>query len=94
MCLEPVIWTSDGWWRPANGKQPSLTNDGPDLPGFLRLNTQDGDVNSAAAYQSIPLQRIDLKRFDAVTEISFDVKRGATADNYADFDSFTVTNQD
>ena len=32
MCLEPVVWTDDGWWRPKNGKKPSLTNDGPNLP--------------------------------------------------------------
>jgi xylan 1,4-beta-xylosidase len=32
MCLEPVVWTDDGWWRPKNGKKPSLTNDAPNLP--------------------------------------------------------------
>ena len=32
MCLEPVIWTDDGWWRPRNGKKPNITNDGPNLP--------------------------------------------------------------
>jgi hypothetical protein len=32
MCLEPVIWTDDGWWRPKNGRQPNITNDGPNLP--------------------------------------------------------------
>ena len=101
MCLEPVVWTDDGWWRPKNGKQPSLTNDGPNLPftpyepqrsddfstatlgpqwffhttpdwsgaswsltdhpGFLRIKTRAGDVNGAAAYQGMPMQRIDLK---------------------------------
>ncbi|HXU05234.1 MAG TPA: family 43 glycosylhydrolase [Polyangia bacterium] len=119
MCLEPVMWTDDGWWRPKNGKKPSLTNDGPDLPftpyeirrsddfsstalgpqwffhtapdasgaswslserpGFLRIKTRDGDVNGAAAYQGIPLQRIDLKRFDAETAVSFDAADGAEA---------------
>jgi xylan 1,4-beta-xylosidase len=119
MCLEPVIWTDDGWWRPKNGKKPSLTNDGPNLPftpyelqrsddfssttlgpqwffhttpdtlgsswslsdrpGFLRIKTRDGDVNGAAAYQGIPLQRIDLKRFDAETAVSFDTTGVAEA---------------
>ena len=119
MCLEPVVWTSDGWWRPKNGKKPSLTNDGPNLPytpyelqrsddfsstalgpqwffhttpdgsgdswslsdhpGFLRIKTRAGDVNGAAAYQGIPLQRVDLKRFDAETTVAFDAGSGAEA---------------
>jgi xylan 1,4-beta-xylosidase len=119
MCLEPVVWTDDGWWRPKNGKKPSLTNDGPNLPytpveiqrsddfssttlgpqwffhttpdwsgqswslsdrpGFLRINTQDGDVNAAAAYAGMPLQRLDLKHFDAETVVSFDAQSGAEA---------------
>ena len=119
MCLEPVVWTDDGWWRPKNGKKPSLTNDGPNLPytayeiqrsddfssatlglqwffhttpdgsgsswslsenpGFLRIKTRDGDVNGVAAYQGIPMQRIDLKRFDAETAVSFDAQGGTEA---------------
>jgi xylan 1,4-beta-xylosidase len=119
MCLEPVEWTDDGWWRPKNGKQPSLTNIAPKLPytayglqrsddfsspqlglqwffhttpdwtgeswslkdhpGFLRLYTQAGDVNGADAYKSIPLQRIDLKQFEAVTKVTFDAKSGKEA---------------
>lgn len=119
MCLEPVVWTDDGWWRPKNGKKPSLINDGPNLPytpyaiqrsddfssatlgpqwffhatpdwsgsswslsdhpGFLRIKTQAGDVNGSAAYQGIPMQRIDLKMFDAETVVSFDPKSGAEA---------------
>jgi xylan 1,4-beta-xylosidase len=119
MCLEPVTWTDDGWWRPKNGKKPSLGNDGPNLPyttyaiarsddfssttlgpqwffhtvpdwsgaswslsdrpGFLRIKTQDGDVNAAPAYQGIPLQRIDLKHFEATTEVAFDAESGAEA---------------
>src|SRR5262249_4933518 len=119
MCLEPVIWTSDGWWRPKNGRKPRLTNPGPRLPytpyeirrsddfssatlgpqwffhatpdwsgqtwslsehpGFLRIKTQDGDVNGPAAYRGAPLQRIDLKRFDAETVVSFDPQSGAEA---------------
>lgn len=31
MCIEPVVW-NDGWWRPKNGRKPSLGNDGPNLP--------------------------------------------------------------
>jgi xylan 1,4-beta-xylosidase len=116
MCLEPVIWTDDGWWRPKNGRKPSLTNDGPNLPytpyelrrsddfssmtlgpqwffhttpdgsgnswslsdhpGFLRIKTRDGDVNGPAAYQGIPLQRMDLKRFSAEAVVVFDAKTG------------------
>lgn len=112
MCLEPVIWTDDGWWRPKNGKKPSLGNEAPNLPytpyemrrsddfasaalgpqwffhttpdgsgkswslserpGFLRLHTAEGDANGAAAYRAMPLQRIDLKRFDAQTKVTFD----------------------
>ena len=119
MCLEPVIWTNDGWWRPKAGKKPSVTNDGPNLPrtpyeiqrsddfssttlgpqwffhttpdwsggswslsdrpGTLRINTQDGDVNGSAAYKGMPLQRIDLKRFDAETAVTFDAASGTEA---------------
>ena len=119
MCMEPVVWTDDGWWRPKNGKKPSLTNDGPNLPftpyeiqrsddfsaatlgpqwffhtqpdwsggswsltdrpGFLRIKTRNGDVNGAAAYQGMPMQRIDLKQFDAETVVSFDPEDGAEA---------------
>jgi xylan 1,4-beta-xylosidase len=119
MCLEPVVWTDDGWWRPKNGKQPSLTNDGPNLPftpyepqrsddfstatlgpqwffhttpdwsgaswsltdhpGFLRIKTRAGDVNAASAYQGMPMQRMDLKEFDAETAVTFDPEDGAEA---------------
>jgi xylan 1,4-beta-xylosidase len=119
MCLEPVTWTSDNWWRPRNGKKPSLTNDGPNLPytpyelqrsddfssatlgpqwffhstpdwsgdswslvdhpGFLRIKTRAGDVNGSVAFQGIPLQRIDLKRFDAETVVAFDAQSGGEA---------------
>jgi xylan 1,4-beta-xylosidase len=119
MCMEPVVWTDDGWWRPKNGKKPNLTNDAPNLPytpyaiqrsddfasatlgpqwffhgppdwsgaswslseqpGFLRIKTRDGDVNGAAGSQGMPLQRIDLKTFDAETVVSFDPQSGAEA---------------
>jgi xylan 1,4-beta-xylosidase len=119
MCLEPIVWTDDGWWRPKNGKKPSLGNDGPNLPftpyeiqrsddfssptlgpqwffhttpdwsggswsltdhpGFLRIKTRDGDVNGAVAYQGMPMERIDLKQFDAETVVSFDPEDGAEA---------------
>jgi xylan 1,4-beta-xylosidase len=119
MCLEPVVWTDDGWWRPKNGKKPAVTNDGPNLPytpyelqrsddfsaatlgpqwffhttpdwtgsswslsdrpGFLRIKTRDGDVNGAAAYQGVVLQRIDLKRFEAETAVSFDAASASEA---------------
>jgi len=119
MCLEPVIWTDDGWWRPKNGKKPSLTNDGPNLPftpyeiqrsddfssttlgaqwffhttpdwsggswslsdnpGFLRIKTRDYDVNVFPAYKGAPLQRVDLKRFSAETAVTFDAQSGNEA---------------
>ena len=31
-CLEPIVWTSDGWWRPVSGKIPPLTFKKPNLP--------------------------------------------------------------
>jgi xylan 1,4-beta-xylosidase len=114
MCLEPVIWTDDGWWRPKNGKKPSLSNDGPNLPytpyeiarsddfssttlgpqwffhttpdwsggswslsenpGFLRIKTREYDVNAFPAYKGTPLQRVDLKRFSAETAVTFDAQ--------------------
>jgi hypothetical protein len=45
----------------------------------LRIKTRDGDVNGSAAYQGIPLQRIDLKRFDAVATVSFDAASSSEA---------------
>ncbi len=30
-CLEPVVWTEDGWWKPKNGRIPSETNTFPSL---------------------------------------------------------------
>ena len=32
MCIEPIEWTDDGWWRPIHGKTPSLRGNTPDLP--------------------------------------------------------------
>lgn len=32
MCLEPIEWTADGWWRPSHGKAPTLGGPVPDLP--------------------------------------------------------------
>ncbi len=31
MCMEPVMWTDDGWWRPVNGRLPSERNRAPAL---------------------------------------------------------------
>ena len=31
MCLEPVVWTEDDWWRPKNGRIPSEHNVRPSL---------------------------------------------------------------
>jgi len=118
-CLEPVVWTDDGWWRPKNGKKPSLTNDGPNLPytpyeiqrsddfssatlgpqwffhatpdwsgaswslsenpGFLRIKTRDYDVNVLPAYKGAVLQRVDLKHFTAETTVTFDAQSAGEA---------------
>jgi len=32
LCMEPVEWTDDGWWRPKNGRVPSVKNRKPNLP--------------------------------------------------------------
>jgi len=40
--LEPVEWTSDGWWRPVGGKVPSTSATAPRLtPAPLRLRQSD-----------------------------------------------------
>ncbi len=45
----------------------------------MRIKTQGGDLNGATAYQAIPLERIDLKRFDAETVVSFNPQSGSEA---------------
>lgn len=32
MCMEPVEWTAEGWWRPVQGKVPSTAARAPRLP--------------------------------------------------------------
>ena len=32
LCMEPVEWTDDGWWRPRHGRVPTLTGKAPALP--------------------------------------------------------------
>jgi len=32
MCLDPIEWTPDGWWRPVHGRIPSAQAKTPDLP--------------------------------------------------------------
>ena len=32
MLMQPIEWTSDGWWRPITGKIPALTSPAPALP--------------------------------------------------------------
>ncbi len=32
MCIAPIEWTDDGWWRPRHGKAPRVTNVAPKLP--------------------------------------------------------------
>lgn len=46
MCIEPIEWTNDGWWRPVNGRIPSEENPVPDLkPSQCCLQDSD-DFNS------------------------------------------------
>jgi xylan 1,4-beta-xylosidase len=30
--MEPIVWTSDGWWHPVHGKVPSVRAKAPNLP--------------------------------------------------------------
>lgn len=30
--MEPIEWTADGWWRPVDGKVPTVSAAGPNLP--------------------------------------------------------------
>ncbi len=47
MCMEPVVWTDDGWWRPVGGRIPSERNRAPALPQTpYRLQDSD-DFESA-----------------------------------------------
>jgi len=42
MCLEPVIWTDDGWWRPKHGRAPSERNPVP-IAGRAACRLADSD---------------------------------------------------
>ena len=42
MCMEPVEWTEDNWWRPVDGKIPSEENNCPQLEeSNVALQTSD-----------------------------------------------------
>ncbi len=45
MCMEPVEWTADGWWRPTHGKVPRVTGVRPNLPAcdFALAQTDEFD---------------------------------------------------
>lgn len=47
MCLEPVTWTDEGWWRPVNGKIPSESNPAPALRQ-VAYQLQDSDEFDSA----------------------------------------------
>jgi hypothetical protein len=47
MCLEPVTWTDDGWWRPVNGRIPSEQNQAPKLKQ-VAYQMQDSDEFDSA----------------------------------------------
>ncbi len=112
MCMEPVEWTDNGWWRPRNGRIPGEQNEFPSLkpvryqlqetdefdskvlgkqwffhtepdysgqswslsenPGYLRIKTQEGDINSPNVRTGLFLQRVIHKKFDITAAITFD----------------------
>ena len=47
MCMEPIRWTDDGWWRPAGGRIPTVVNKKPNLPEH-KLKLADTDEFDAA----------------------------------------------
>lgn len=47
MCMEPVVWTDDNWWRPADGRIPSEQNLAPALPQVVRCMQDSDDFESA-----------------------------------------------
>ena len=47
MCLEPVSWTDDGWWRPVNGRIPSEQNQAPSFKQVAWQMQDSDDFNSA-----------------------------------------------
>lgn len=52
MCMEPVTWTADGWWRPVNGRVPSERNPMPALPNTpCELQTSDNFDSSVPGKQ-------------------------------------------
>ena len=119
MCLEPVEWSDEGWWKTKNGKIPSEHNFVPELkqveyalqdsdnfdsvvlgkqwffhreadfsgkswsledkPGYLRLKTHTGDISSETASNNVFLQRVMHKKFDIITEVTFDAQEGHEA---------------
>ncbi len=48
MLMEPIEWTSDGWWRPVHGKVPSETNVAPDLPQVNLMLAQSDEFAAGA----------------------------------------------
>jgi len=85
-CMEPVEWTSDGWWRPVNGRIRSEKNIKPDFsgktgslagrPGYLRIKTQPGDISSDSSLANVFLQRVDSKIFEYSAYLEFDAQKG------------------
>jgi xylan 1,4-beta-xylosidase len=47
MCLEPVVWTDDDWWRPTNGRIPSEHSQAPSLKQ-VACRMQDSDEFDSA----------------------------------------------
>ncbi len=47
MLMEPIEWTSDGWWRPAGGKVPSVRARAPRLPAAPHALQQSDEFDGA-----------------------------------------------
>ncbi|MHA1179356.1 MAG: family 43 glycosylhydrolase [Alphaproteobacteria bacterium] len=45
MCMAPIDWTDDGWWRPRHGKAPNLTGVAPKLPARVHALAQSDEFD-------------------------------------------------
>jgi len=48
-------------------------------PGYLRIKTGEGDISSPSVAKNLFLQRVIHKKFDIVTEVTFDAQQGNEA---------------
>jgi len=62
MCMEPIQWTKDGWWKTKSGEIPPLTLEKPDLPeSNIRLNQSDDFSEKDLGPQCLSLKNVDSK---------------------------------